>query len=320
MNKNTNNYQRKYNPDWFLKMTDLKRMDRIIPWDSYGSWYNNLTIRYKLFPYLKNREFALLVPKCFPEDKLKSTRFLKITNVQSFDFFFKVTGMNDFETKYGFFYSMAKYETGIPFVPYNKEKRSVAKTYWIENHWKEMVSYDFYLDVDGDEKIFDLTKDSAKYILNLLMELKFPFKLRYSGQGFHFITDYEILEPYIPLKWKSFNPNLSYNIYKLFGLIAKWISNQTSEFIDLGIYDPRRVLKIPFSLALYETGVYVCLPITNLIQFDNFDLKSAHIQNFILIEKIKSLEDKYFELDYLSPAKITNPEILLNKFFKEVKL
>ena len=306
------NYQAKYHPEWFQKMTEKIKPDRVLKWDSYKQWYSNLSIRYKMFPYLRDREFALLIPKCSSHEYFRSTRFLKLTNVQSFDFFFKVTGMNDNETKYGFFYSMAKYENGIPFVPYNKEKRDIAKAKWINNHWKEMISYDFYIDIDGELPIFHLVKESAHLLINFFKNHQFPFKLRYSGKGFHFVTDYENIKNFIPLKWNDFNPNAEHNIYRFYGLIAKWLSATISELIDLGIYDARRVLKIPYSLAIYKDDTFVCFPISKIEEFKKFEPWKVNIKNFKL-SKIPQHEE-----DFESAGNKNNPEILIKRFCREV--
>jgi hypothetical protein len=93
--------------------------------------------------------------------------------------------------------------------------------------------------------------------------------LRFSGDGFHFII------PYIKLgldERKSFDPSVEDNIYNLYKRIALRLKEEYSELIDESVYDGRRVAKLPYSLALYPHGSYVCLPFNTDDEFDEFDV------------------------------------------------
>lgn len=261
-------------------------------WNNYMNWYFAPQIKFKLIPYLKNREFALMIPKNYPHPE-RSTRLMKVTNVQSLDFFYDVTGMKSKKTFYNFFCSVARYNNGIPSLPYDLDIRRKAKEVWNKEHWQSITGYDFFLDIDGKHEDFEMTKFSAIEVKKWFDENNIPHKLRFSGKGFHFLIPFEHMMPYIPDNWYSFDPNRHKNIYRLFGRVAAFISDNISEMVDKQIYDPRRVIKIPYSLAVYDLGFFVCLPINSNDELMKFHYKDASFDNFVY-DQIRYHEERLY--------------------------
>lgn len=185
---------------------------------------------------------------------------IRIHNVQGIDVWFKVLKIHEFLRGYNVYYSLAKYKEGIPYSTLELAKRDFGN--WTKEHWKEMVSYDFLLDIDaGNHNEIEFAVYSAKEIKKLFDKLEVPYHLRFSGRGFHFVIPYE----FFPIdadgltELHCFNPDSDYNIYNVYNKIAVELSKRYSEMIDTTIYDSRRVTKIPYSLALYNGRNYVCV-------------------------------------------------------------
>jgi len=248
-------------------------------WYNYLAWYFAPQIKFKMLPYLRDREFALMTPKNFPNPQA-TTRLLRTHTVQSFDFYYDVTGMKSNKHFYNFFSSVAKYKYGLPKVPYKKEPRQEFKEDWNKTHWKQMVSYDFFLDIDGTPDVFDFTKQSAIDVKQFFDNHGIPHQLRFSGKGFHFVIPYNYFVDHLPVGWGSFDPDSHESIYKFFGRLARYIHDFISEMVDSQIYDARRVIKIPYSLALYEHGYFVCLPISSFEELQTFQYTDAEYTKF----------------------------------------
>lgn len=230
------------------------------------NWYKNPAVKFELIKFLFNREFALLVPKHIEDLDIKkrSVRTLKCHSVQHLDFNLNATKMFIKNTPYNFYYSIAKYEFGIPNQNLNFIDRDNSD--WIKNHYKFIKSYDYFIDIDsGDFNDLKYAYYSTKNIKKMFDKLNVPYELRFSGMGFHFIIPYQFLPQNL-----SFNSAEDNNLYKfLFNLSTK-ISIEKSEMVDVNIYDNRRICKIPYSISLYENDGFVCTPFLNNEQFNKF--------------------------------------------------
>lgn len=237
-------------------------------------WYGRIDVLFEIIKQTKNRECAFLVPYwCTDEMKRYSIRMLKIHNVKHLKFVMRASQIFSKKTIVNLYYSLAKYKNGIPNQTMNLYERNNED--WKNKHYEEIESFDFVIDIDaGDFSEFELCYLSAKNIKNYFDFLKVPYSLRFSGKGFHFFINSD----YMPKK--SFNPYDEDNIYKLHFKIAKSISDRFSEMVDLKIYDSRRVLKIPYTLSIYEKNIYVCYPFQNDDEFNNFKLKNYSVDNF----------------------------------------
>lgn len=224
-------------------------------------WYKLPVVKYEMIRYLQKREMCM-INKEFPE---KSVRMLKCHSIQHFDYIVNwMVGMEQNFTYYNFYYSLARYTNGIPNQESSLKMRDNSE--WTKTHFEQMESYDFLIDIDsGSFEELPFAYESAFSIKRKLDEWQLPYELRFSGKGFHFIVPYGCFDG-TPL-----NPSTKSNIYKLYFDIAKWLYNNISEMVDCSIYDSRRVCKIPYSLAVYEEGTYVCYPLTEK-EFTDFEL------------------------------------------------
>ena len=237
-----------------------------------NSWYKTPSIKFELIKSLYKREFALLVAKyCDEETRKRSVRTLKCHSVQHLDINLNSTQMFLKNTPYNFYYSLAKYEFGIPNQRLNFAERDNSD--WVKNHYKFIESYDYLIDIDaGDFDDLDYAYYSTESIKRMFDKLNVPYELRFSGMGFHFIIPYKFLPQHL-----SFNPADDNNLYKfLFDLSTK-ISKDKTEMIDTTIYDNRRICKIPYSIALYENDGFICTPFLNDEQFKSFKIKNKVI-------------------------------------------
>lgn len=238
----------------------------------FHKWYNRSDVKFKLIKYLYNREFAMLKSKF--NNSAFSIRDLRVHNTQHLDFMlgrFKAFQKNRY---YNLYYSLARYKEGIPkqdlsFDPETgKFNRDVSD--WRNNFESQIIEYDFLLDIDaGVHKDMGFAHDTVEYIIRDFNVYKVPYKLRFSGMGFHIIIPYK----YFP-KHLSFKSTEKDNIYKLYYNIAKKFSEYYSEQIDLTIYDSRRICKIPYSLSIYgKDKAFACMPFEDEKNFREFELR-----------------------------------------------
>jgi len=235
-------------------------------------WYCNKGVKIALIKNLKNRELALLVPKYWPDEKNRSVRNIRCHNFGvkengdklGLDYIYDVTGFFKIQTHYNLYYSLAEYKNGLP---YNEPRLSDRNNEeWNNNHWKEMIGYDWLIDIDSpsfDE--IEFAYHSAVNLKNTFDRLDVPYYLRFSGCGFHFVVPYK----YLPQDL-SFNYEDNNNIYKFLYNLTKILYNNISELIDLNIYDSRRVTKLPYSLAVYDREILVCHPFLSDEEFNDF--------------------------------------------------
>ena len=248
----------------------------------YLAWYKNQSVRFEIVKSLYRREFTLF-SKHTPKSNI---RHLKAHSVKNFDFvMWKLLHIDTKKTLFSLYYSLAQYQNGVPNAPAtlsewrSSEKWKNTKILWQREHYIRMISYDFALDIDaGDHTELPYAKDSAIAIMGYFDELNVPYEVRFSGKGFHFIIPYKF---FLDIDFFSFNPNYDNyekgTIYKLYQQIAVYLYNKFSEMVDYDIYDSRRVLKIPYSLALYPTdeNCYICFPFHTRAGLRGFELEQC---------------------------------------------
>ncbi|KKK67686.1 hypothetical protein LCGC14_2951580, partial [marine sediment metagenome] len=183
-----------------------------------------------------------------------TTRMIRIHNVQGIDVWFKVLRIHEFQREYNLYYSLAKYKDGIPYSTLELAKRDFDN--WIKEHWKEMVSYDFLLDIDaGNHHDIEFAYLTANTIRRYFNSFNVPYHLRFSGRGFHFVIPYKYFND--NLAYIDFNPDADENVYKFFMHIAMKLHSLFSEMIDTSIYDSRRVVRFLIHLH-YMMGRNIC--------------------------------------------------------------
>lgn len=240
----------------------------IINTSNYYKWYFIPKIKFNIIKYTKNRETMLL-----SHDRKKFLRMLKIHSVQHIDFHLKA--LNWYKQKWNIYYSMAQYKNGIPNQKFNLAARDNSQ--WKKDHWKQMVSYDFLIDIDATthDEIID-AKLSALNIIRRLEKHKILYDVRFSGMGFHIVVPYD----HFKSDNYSFDPKHERSIYSYYSLMARKLNIEISEMVDYKINDSRRVCKVPYSLAIYENIIYVCCPLT-IKMLKEFKLENYTPENVI---------------------------------------
>lgn len=245
-------------------------------------WYNIPAVKFKIIKYLYNRELCFLVPNHLKEivPMRYNIRYLRCHNVQGFDYLMSFSGYNKGDNLgvFNLYYSIAKYRTGLPYMILKAgEERTEQKKKWSKNHHHSIVGYDFFIDFDAPTKedlpeIHEHVKKFKKFLdLHII-----PYNIRFSGMGFHVIIPYEFFAPL----GRHFNPHIKGNIYELYSKIARKLNSRFSKHIDTGIYDSRRVCKIPYSLVFYENDYYVTWEFSSDSEFEQFNPDHFKIENF----------------------------------------
>jgi len=246
----------------------------MIPHEEYQQYYYRPDAKFKIITYTKCREVAILKPKGV-QQKEYGMRLFTISSVQDIDWMFRFARMRQNSIYYNLYHSVAKYEYGSFFCKLDTIERAAFKEKWLHEHWKHMTAYDFFIDIDGDFIDFDITHSSALLIMDFLNDLGVPFRCRFSGKGFHFIVPHEHFIKTLPPEWQSFDVTQPKNIYLFFARTARYFYDSFSELVDTCIYDPRRLVKIPYSLSIYEHDSYICHPINTVSEMMDFSLSEA---------------------------------------------
>lgn len=246
--------------------------------NNYLFYYNNYRIQHFFLRYLYNRECAVIPSKKSlinsSEKRKMITRNMRVHNTQSFQFWLKFIRMFSDKTRlFNFYYSLAEFNTGIPYRNVKENNLKEDFSSWTENCHKEIRSYDMLIDIDsGSFDEFDFALESAQYLQKRMDNWNVPYHLRFSGMGFHFVIPYKFFPNHL-----STDPSSELNIYERMKMISEHLSEDISEMIDTTIYDSRRLTKIPMSLALYPEGDFVCVPVEEL---SSFDLEHYRLENF----------------------------------------
>lgn len=217
--------------------------------DEWFSWYKRPEVQWKILPYCYNREFALMERNKGGSVLTRNWRVNTLRNFQyqiecQIEYWYKKDGRPRFNNLY---YSMGMYLNGVPMTSPHGEERRDFKEFWVMNHYKTMISYDMLIDVDSDS--FDnvpIALTTAKNIKHLLDLCGVEYRQRFSGRGFHFVVPYLSFPPSL-----SMNPNIEGNLYQYMTDILKYMHDTISVMIDWRIADPRRICKIPYSIAVY---------------------------------------------------------------------
>lgn len=254
---------RSYRMDEISEKRDNRR-------ENIEEYYYRLDVQYEIVKQLKNRECAILVPSWVEDynSKRKSVRNLKVHSPQYLQQAIKRLNFNNKKNyeMYNLYGSVGVYKNGVPFTTLQLSNRDT--TDWKRNHYKSMIGYDFFLDIDaGSSTDVKFALKSAVMICDYLTVFECPYSLRFSGRGFHIII------PYNYFKYNDFDPSNENSIYKKYYKIAKYLHDKFSEMIDLKIYDSRRVFKLAYSLSHYRQQSYICWPFESMHELDNFEIE-----------------------------------------------
>lgn len=229
-------------------------------------WYNNETVKRLILPHLKFRESAVISKQ---NDRM-SMRYLSLFNEKSLDIMFKILKFCSKDKLYNLYSSLARFKGGFPVIGYWGNKRKMRMKDISENYHKIVLAADFAIDIDAPtHKYMDYAYISAKAIKKMFDTLDVPYSVRFSGCGFHFII------PACYFKHdRSYDGYDQDSIYSVYRQIADSLSEEFSEFVDTSIYDMKRVLKVPYSLAQYKDSTYVCYPFNDHEDFESFKLEN----------------------------------------------
>ena len=149
-------------------------------------WYNKLDVQYAMIKYLDNREFAMIAPYWTDMNKI-STRNWRVRRTQDLKFLWSYWGMWKQLKPYQMYYSVAKYTAGIP--KQDLKNRKESNEIWNENHWKQIETYDFVIDIDSIDHNFEFTLISLKSVMYDLLDHDYICEIRFSGKGFHILIN-----------------------------------------------------------------------------------------------------------------------------------
>lgn len=193
-----------------------------------------------------------------------------------------------------------------PIFSYDKSQRKKQKEDFSDKgEWKNCIqSYDFAIDFDS-KKIMVAWKECKK-VKEVFDEYKLPYTLRFSGtKGFHLVID----SKWIKTRFKPIKRA------ELFGKVVNNIMNDLRlKTIDMSIYDPRRILKLAYSLCNNDGEEYVCLPL-NDSQFDLFKIENMRMDN--VLRNIRLFNRGLLERNH----NLSEKELILNtsRFIKEYR-
>jgi len=215
----------------------------------YIEWYNNSNVLFCMRPYTYRREVAFLSKT----EGYPTLRPIRCSNTQ--DLRYQIDSHIKYrDHEYNIYTSVAKYSSIDRDLIWFPNK--VLRDNWRQNYWKFMIDYDFFIDIDlQSHNDFDIGKMEVIKIQNFLISNKVPHELRFSGMGFHIV----ILNETPDKNFKLFDENNIYTEYC--NLAKKLIKLLDLKFLDLKIYDARRLIKCPYTLACYGKTKYVCKPI-----------------------------------------------------------
>jgi len=244
-------------------------------------WYSRPEIKFEMIKYTKHRELALIVPSwCGKEMQKRSTRMLKCHSVQHLDINLNATKVFQRKTIFNVYHSVGKYKQGIPHQTLYFKERNNAD--WTANHWKQLNTYDFIIDIDSpNHQEIRYAKESALKIHKKLLELKMDHYIHFSGNGFHLVCPQKQVIP------EFYDPYAEKNVYRILRDIAQQFYDNSSELVDLSIYDSRRVIKTPYSLACYKEKIYICIPLLSIKDLENFNINNYEYINWLEPNKIR---------------------------------
>lgn len=241
-------------------------------------YYQQPMVLYNIIPQLKNR--YLSIRKVSKDGKGILSRYYQGYSIPTLqDSLKRHNAYKDQSAKLYFDLSTWKDEEGYtPIFSFNQEKREEQKKKFSGDrlrgggeYEKLMNSHDFAIDIDS--KNVNTAWKEAKKVKEMFDEYKLPYSLKFSGsKGFHFHIDsnYTMLENYKIIE----HP-------RAFGIaVNNLIDDENLKCIDTSIYDPRRILKIAYSLNYKDGKEYVCLPLTDE-QFEKWKLENMELDNVL---------------------------------------
>jgi len=258
-----------------------------------NDWYSTDYVLHQIRPQLRNRYLSVRRYNTETKKWILSRYYMGYSIDLLKDSLKRNKALTDNSAKLYYDLATWKDNDGItPTFSFDKHQRKKQKEDFSKNDgWKKLIrGYDFAIDFD-DKKINSALKDCC-VVKNILDRYRLPYILTFSGsKGFHIkIEDRWIKTRLSPTKRAE-----------LFGKVVNNIMEENNlKTIDTSIYDPRRILKLAYSLCNNEGYEYVCLPL-NDYQFDTFSFEKMRIDNVLknvkiynrgLLERTHGLDEK----------------------------
>lgn len=272
----------------------------------YESYYKPVGTLYQIMKSCYKKEFALISKKQYPKTSgiVNSYRHKYVTNTE---WLRKLIDMLCIEQNIprSMYVSVAEYSRSVYLdekgnritdyddLEYHEMIRMLIKKWKFTSH-EYIEHFPLFIDIDSDG-IDEIEKHSETVLTihELLKRLNVPHEVRFSGMGFHIlIHDFkkELKHSYIPTD--------KHNLYMVHYAVAKKLKDMFSDNIDLSIFDSRRLIKVPYSLAVYpisnplvgEMFVYfVVMPLFTTDEISNFDYKLYEIKNYNDVKNIQRI-------------------------------
>jgi hypothetical protein len=236
-------------------------------------YYSQTYVLLELVKSLYKRELALI--DTTDGERKYPVRCIKAWNINFLKENFKT--FTFFKRKYNMYYSLATLKN-MPMFSFNPNVRRLEQSDFNLKFDSLIDSFDFVFDLDNDN--FQDCFDDAKQLKAILDKFGLPYSLRFSGRkGFHFAIQGK--------HFKELNQDID-SLIKSFQVIALILKNKYNiKSIDSGIYDSRRIFKLPYSLVFVEGKEYVVLPLTDK-QFNSFKKEDTELNNVVSSITIKN--------------------------------
>lgn len=242
--------------------------------EDYMEYYGDMHLHYLIALPCRLREFSVLASS-YEERRKKNMRNLVCHRPQDFQFFWRYLKIVEGEYFMNFYHSVARYEHGVP----TSKLVDRDLTEWNLTCFKHIIDYPFLVDIDAENhEEMSLAHQATKEILiDMLSKGWNGIFIMTSGMGFHILARMKDVT-----KNRNFIPDTEGNIYEEYKQLATVYHNEVSSMVDLKIYDHRRLMKCPYSLAVYDDSMIVAHPFTSIEEFLSFDIDDYKIPNYIL--------------------------------------
>ena len=272
-------------------------------WDKRNDYYSKTFVLFEIVKGMHGREVCFLPSKVNLGGDRKATP-VRCIKAHSLDYLYKnFKAFAFYDKPYNIYSSVAGFEN-MPMFSYSPKIRKEQQNEFFNNSFTSYwTSYDFVLDIDNNS-LKEAYKDT-KSIKLIFDVLKIPYSLRFSGMhGFHFV----VRDPLFFSK-----PLLLIDKVKLCETIASNIKSiEDIQSIDLSIYQPQRVLKVPYSLG---GGLNVCLPLSDS-QFDSFEVENMHVEE--VLKNINLKGRGLLEREFNNSKTSNSCEALINMYGVEL--
>lgn len=247
---------------------------------SIQEWYSDYKILAYFKKILKNKELCLIQPTHVNAAYACSRPWKVNSGIQ----FTQVLKAHNYPEKlYNVYHSLATFKNGIPNMSFNFSKNTDTKQAWNQIYYTQVREYDLIVDIDALE--METVTEIAQLTYDFCDKITYPHTIHYSGMGFH-------VRIFMPDRKKpnlTFNPFMKPNYYtKLRAYVRLRIPTRAHKRgyqqlygkVDYRILDSRRVIKIPFSLALYKHDTFVVAPINNKEELRKFNYKHYTLEYY----------------------------------------